>query len=443
MLAEAGPGAGLGAGLGARPRVPRRRALSVSPFVPSRSAPYAGHRFYFEYLWRLSQVFDVTLVAPDNDENRRHCDDAGTWRTALVPARTKPGGWLGELATLSLQGREVPVPKALDVVRSCDVAPDVVELQWPASMSLAPALRNAFPSAYMAAFQHDRYSGTLRWARRSHLMLRGRLRDALASRTTAIQERRLAAYCDLLVAFKAEDLSFVRAGAPVRGGDPGRTRVPIVIDPWLDPAPERAPAEDREDVLFVAAFDRAENVAGAAWLLDHVWPLVMERFPHARLVLAGGNPAPSLVERAGPSVLVTGFVVDLAPFYAAARCFVAPVFGGGGVRFKVPQALIAGIPLVATPEALAGLAGVPSSGLAGVSSDPKDFAAAVCRVLAEPERAADQAKAAQAWALERFSFERQVARVMGCYCGLSHAARRQSEVQLVAGKRGEFAGEGA
>ncbi|MHB1497555.1 MAG: glycosyltransferase [Acidimicrobiales bacterium] len=416
MVAEAGARAG--------PTSAGRRALSVSPFVPSRSAPYAGHRFYFEYLWRLSQVFDVTLVAPDNDENRRRSDGAGPWRTALVPARAKPGGWLGELATLSLQGREVPVPGAVDVVRSCDIAPQVVELQWSASMSLAPALRNAFPSAYVAAFQHDRYSGTLSWARRSHLTLRGRLRDALASRTTALQERKLAAYCDLLVAFKAEDISFVRPGAPVRGSHRGRTRTAVVIDPWLDPAPERAPADDREDVLFVAAFDRAENVAGAAWLLDHVWPLVMERFPHARLVLAGGNPAPSLVERSGPSVLVTGFVADPEPFYAAAHCFVAPVFGGGGLRFKVPQAMVAGIPLVATHEALAGLEGVPSSGLAGVSSDPKEFAAAICRVLAEPERAAHQAKAAQVWASERFSFERQVARVMERYCGVSAAFGR-------------------
>ena len=435
MVAEAGPRAG--------PRASRRRALSVSPFVPSRSAPYAGHRFYFEYLQRLSKVFDVMLVAPDNDENRRHSDDVGAWRTALVPARPKPEGWLGELATLSLQGREVPVPQAADVVRSCDAAPDVVELQWSASMSLAPALRNAFPSAHMAAFQHDRYSRTLRWARRSHLMLRGRFRDALASRTTALQERRLAAYCDLLVAFKAEDLSFVRAGAPVRGGPPGRTRTSIVIDPWLDPVPDRAPAEDREDVLFVAAFDRAENVAGAVWLLDHVWPLVMERFPRARLVLAGGNPAPCLVERAGPSVLVTGFVADLAPFYAAAHCFVAPVFGGGGLRFKVPQALTAGIPLVATPEALAGLEDLPSSGLAGVPPDPREFAAAICRVLAEPEGAAGQARVAQAWASERFSFEHQVARVVECYSGVAQAARGQSGEQLFAGKRDEVAPDGA
>lgn len=421
--------------------------LSISPFVPGRSAPYAGHRFYFEYLSRLSQSFDVTLLAPDNEGNRCFSRQSDGWRTVLVPPRPKRPGWRGELGTLTLQGREVPVPRLADIFRSSGAAPDVVELQWSAAMSLAPALRRAFPSAYVAGFQHDRYSETLRWGRRSHLTLRGRLRDAFAGRTTAFQEAWVAAHCDLVAAFKPQDISFVR---PIFLGWP-RTQA-LLIDPWLDEVPARAPAKGSQDVLFVAAFDRPENIAGASWLLDHVWPTVTASFPRARLVLAGGNPPPSLAERAGPSVLVTGFVEDLVPYYAAAQCFVAPLFAGGGLRFKVPQALCAGIPLVATREALSGLDGIPVTGLAGVSSQPEQFGAAICEVLAEPARAVTKAKVAQAWVMERFSFERQVTKVVNYYlqaCGVAgkgqvgRAGRAGQVGRVEAGQRGQFAREGA
>ena len=412
--------------------------FSVSPFVPDRSAPYAGHRFYFEYLSRLSQFFDVTLLAPDNEQNRCFSSQSSGWRTVLAPPRPKRSGLLGAIGTLTLQGREVQVPQLADFLRGVPVHPDVVELQWSAAMSLAPALRRAFPSAYIAGFQYDRYSETLRWGRRSHLTLRGRLRDTLAGRTTAVQEVWAAAHCDLVTAFTRRDISFVR---PVFIGRP-RTQA-LLIDPWLDEAPTRTPAEGCQDVLFVAAFDRPENVAGASWVLDNVWPTVTARFPRARLVLAGGNPAPSLLERAGPSVLVTGFVEDLAPYYAAAQCCVAPLFAGGGLRFKVPQALSAGIPVVATQEALSGLDGLPASGLAGISSRPEQFAAAVCEVLADPARAAARARVAQAWVTERFSFERQVTKVVNYYLQACSVAGNGPARQVPGGQHSQFAQEGA
>ena len=399
----------------------RKRVLSVSPFVPSRDAPYAGHRFYFEYLAKLSELFEVTVLAPGTEDNELFCEQDTPWQAVLAPALPKGVGLRAALGTLSLQGREVPVPQVGGYLRNRVAVPDVVELQWSAAMALAPALRKAFPSAYFAAFQHDRYSATLRWARRRYIGLPGRVRDSLAGWTTAVQERWAASHCDLVAAFKAEDLTFVR----------GRHKA-LVIDPWLQPLPARRPNLDRQDVLFVAAFDRKENVTGAIWLLDRVWPIVIARCPRARLVLAGGRPGPDLVARSGPSVFVTGYVEDLGPFYAGAHCCVAPVFAGGGLRFKVPQALLAGIPVVATPEALAGLNGLPP--IAGVESSPERFADAVVWALAQQGAAAQQAAAARTWVCERFSFERSVSQVVELYSRATGQVNASSGRQFAAGR---------
>ncbi|HEY1762398.1 MAG TPA: hypothetical protein VGG17_07385, partial [Acidimicrobiales bacterium] len=61
----------------------------------------------------------------------------------------------------------------------------------------------------MAAFQYDRYSATLTWQKLQRLRFRRRLRDVIAGRVIAHQERQLARSCDLVAAFKQADVDFV------------------------------------------------------------------------------------------------------------------------------------------------------------------------------------------------------------------------------------------
>jgi glycosyltransferase involved in cell wall biosynthesis len=382
----------------------RKSVLSVTPWIPVSDARYAGHQFYYMHLRRLAEIFDVVVLAPDTAEHRSQRRNGFPWQVELVPPlHTERTGLRAEVAALRLEQRGT-IPSFAQYLQSRPRTPDIVELQWSETMPLAPLARMALPNAYIAAIQYDRYSRTLTWSKLRHLRFRRRARDTIAGLLIALEERRLALSCDLVTAFKEADLSYVREGTSA-----------LVLDPWIERPTDRSPSTETKDVLFVGAFNRSENAEGAMWLIEEVWPGVTAEHPDARLVLAGAGAGTQLLERQSKSITVTGFVEDLTPFYQAAHCCVAPIFAGGGLRFKVPQGLAYGIPMVLTAEALDGMSTLPRSSIAGITNRPTEFADAICQVLRDPDEANAKAKVAQDWVALRFSFDRTSDRILEHY----------------------------
>lgn len=87
-----------------------------------------------------------------------------------------------------------------------------------------------------------------------------------------------------------------------------------------------------------------------------------------------------------------GFVDDLEPEYRRAAAVIVPLEAGAGVKFKVVEAMIRGIPVITTPV---GIEGIPHAGAAWIADDSAGLAAAAIAVLRDREaaerRARDQA----------------------------------------------------
>jgi glycosyltransferase involved in cell wall biosynthesis len=105
----------------------------------------------------------------------------------------------------------------------------------------------------------------------------------------------------------------------------------------------------RKRLIFSGAMDYAPNYEGALWFIDHVLPLILTKHPEAQFVVAGVNPVPELVARAGTQVHITGFVQDLGTEIARSSLYVAPLLSGGGFRNKVVEAIMKGTYLIGTP----------------------------------------------------------------------------------------------
>lgn len=138
-------------------------------------------------------------------------------------------------------------------------------------------------------------------------------------------------------------------------------------------------------VVFVGALDVVTNTAALDWFLSTVWePLRAER-PNLWLDVVGRSPAPALVRRLSgtPGVRLHADVPNLNPYLRSASVAVNPAVSGSGVNIKLVDYLAAGLPVVSTSLATAGLDLRPGVDLE-VCDLPDTFRAALERLLDDP-----------------------------------------------------------
>jgi len=157
--------------------------------------------------------------------------------------------------------------------------------------------------------------------------------------------------------------------------------VVVLPNAWDAQAP--LPRAEGAIVSFVALMSWSPNVEAACWFVGEVWPRVSNAVPGARLQLVGRNPTSKVRALAGPSVVVTGTVDDLTPYYARTRVAVAPLLAGSGSRLKILEALSFGRPVVSTTIGVEGLEDLVGRGVV-VADSPQDMARQIISMLIDP-----------------------------------------------------------
>jgi glycosyltransferase involved in cell wall biosynthesis len=226
---------------------------------------------------------------------------------------------------------------------------------------------------------------------------RGRLRQHLwrrEARLLAQYEATLLGDYDTILTVTAEDKEALLRLLPreAAGRLAGRIKVvPICVDPaereMIEPIDQEPPR-----ILHLGTMFWPPNIEGVLWFAEHVLPRVLDEVPEAVFTIAGKNPPPevrALADKASPTgahVEVTGFVADPLPLLAASRVFVVPLLAGGGMRVKILDAWLWGLPVVSTQIGAEGLLTRPGENIL-LADDRQEFAAAVVRVLSEQEMA--------------------------------------------------------
>jgi GT2 family glycosyltransferase len=146
--------------------------------------------------------------------------------------------------------------------------------------------------------------------------------------------------------------------------------------------PAQASFAEREHILFLGNYSHGPNVDAAEWLARRVMPLVWERIPAARLVLAGSDPTPPVRRLAADRVSVPGFVPDVRPLFEEARVFAAALRFGAGMKGKVVLSLAHGLPVVTTPVGAEGISLVDGVN-ALIRRDEAEFANALVQLYTE------------------------------------------------------------
>lgn len=188
---------------------------------------------------------------------------------------------------------------------------------------------------------------------------------------------------------------------------------------------------DGDPVLIIPA--RLEPQKGHS-VFFRALPSIVAEFPKVRVVCVGEgalrHELETMVAHAGlqDSVRFVGFQANIEDWLALGDLTVLPSFFEG-LPLVAIESLAALRPLVATavdgtPEIVRN----EETGLTVPPGDPAALAAAVCRLLRDPELRAQFAQAGRRFVVERFTQETQIQRTQDLYLG-AIAARRGLRAQ--------------
>jgi glycosyltransferase involved in cell wall biosynthesis len=213
------------------------------------------------------------------------------------------------------------------------------------------------------------------------------------------------------------DISADDAAARRAAGAPRVIHIPPFALDLDRPRINRHPTPGRR-VLFLGALDVVTNRSALHWFVDVVWPIVRAENPDARLDIVGSRPPASLRQWIGkrPEIALHADVPDVAPFLANAAVAVNPAVVGSGVNIKLVEYLQGGVPVVSTHLATRGLSLRPGQDLE-VHDEPARFAAAVSRLLTDPERAAELGESGRHRILELLDPQRSVQTLAAAFEG--------------------------
>lgn len=177
------------------------------------------------------------------------------------------------------------------------------------------------------------------------------------------------------LALTEEDASRLRGLA-------GGGRVAVVRAAFPDLPPGRGRLAGDPPVVVFGSRGWLPNEESTAWFAAEVWPTVRATVPGAVLHLFGTD----LVMNEG-DVATHPSPGDSGEVYAPGSILVVSLRIASGVRIKILEAWARGVPVVATPAALAGLE-AQDGREALVARDAGEFAAAIARLQRDPGLAA-------------------------------------------------------
>lgn len=110
---------------------------------------------------------------------------------------------------------------------------------------------------------------------------------------------------------------------------------------------------DRPTILYLGNFTWLQNREAAKVLIEKVWPKIRDLIPDAKLWIIGKDAKEFFSDIESPDIRVDE-VKDIREVYQEASILIAPIYGGGGTRYKNFEAFASGLPVVTTSIGIRG-----------------------------------------------------------------------------------------
>ncbi len=195
----------------------------------------------------------------------------------------------------------------------------------------------------------------------------------------SLYERSLPRWIDRLVLSKDADRRYF-------SGNPNH--IHVIPNGYDAVARADASHEDPYTLLFVGSLDYAPNQVAVKDFVRDIFPLVRARVPAAKFCVVGKDPPQEILALDdGSAIRVHATVPSTLPYYERAAVCVSPLQLGGGTKLKVLEAILRGLPLVATPVSMEGIPLEPGRHFE-LATSADEFAVACVTLLNDTARRA-------------------------------------------------------
>jgi glycosyltransferase involved in cell wall biosynthesis len=106
-----------------------------------------------------------------------------------------------------------------------------------------------------------------------------------------------------------------------------------------------------QEIVFTGNMNYPPNIDAAQFLAREIMPLVWQKAPETRLLLAGASPHAKVKSLQNRKIKVSGWIDDIREAYAGSEIFIAPMRMGTGLQNKLLEAMAMKIPCITTPLA--------------------------------------------------------------------------------------------
>jgi sugar transferase (PEP-CTERM/EpsH1 system associated) len=145
-------------------------------------------------------------------------------------------------------------------------------------------------------------------------------------------------------------------------------------------SPQGSDAIIKNRILFTGNMDYAPNVDAVQYFVNDIFPLILEKHPDSRFVIAGQRPVKAVLDLVSDRIEVTGFIENLASEYAKANVVVSPLRIGAGTQNKVLEALAMNQAVVCSKVGFLGLGLKSGEGIL-MGDTAQEFATHVVSIL--------------------------------------------------------------
>lgn len=134
-------------------------------------------------------------------------------------------------------------------------------------------------------------------------------------------------------------------------------------------------------ILYLGNFTWLQNREAVKILKNEVWPKIKKQIPNSKLWVIGKDARNFFAELESENIRVDE-VNDVREAYQSASVLVAPIYGGGGTRYKNLEAFASNLPVVTTSLGIGGTDAKDGEEVI-IRDDPQDIAKATVDLLTD------------------------------------------------------------